>query len=75
MLKPTGGSIATWGPTGLSINSEAKVFCAGFFESTFQNRERILSASILDEHNCYGPDRDQFMHRIYNLLGDPARMR
>lgn len=72
VLKQGGGAIAVWGPTGLSINNEAKEFSNTFYSEVFKQEAKTLGEAILEAHQKYGAHRYRFMHDIYNLLGDPA---
>ena len=67
------GGVAVWGPTGLSINDEAKRLNEAFFTSIFRAGEQILGEAVLDSLAEYAADGgDQHILTNYNLLGDPA---
>lgn len=73
LLKHNGGAIAVWGPTGLSLNSEAKQLAEGFFTETFwMGGNRMLGESAFEAYQHYGTNRYRFILDIYNILGDPA---
>ncbi|HPE71532.1 MAG TPA: C25 family cysteine peptidase [Candidatus Competibacter sp.] len=73
VLKHNGGAIAVWGPTGLSLNSEAKQLAEGFFTETFwMGGNRMLGESAFEAYQHYGTNRYRFILDIYNILGDPA---
>ena len=74
-LMPDGGFVATWAPTGLSVNSEAVQMNEDLFHAIFEeNAERLGDAvkMALERYNSRGSLPYPFMLRIYNLLGDPA---
>jgi len=72
---PTGGAIAVWAPTGLSVNAKA-VWLNEEFADQMTNAvgtdtrlgDLILNA-LRDYHLNSG---DKFLVGLYNLLGDPA---
>jgi hypothetical protein len=73
MMKKDGGASAVWGPTGLSLNSQAVMLGKGLFRAVFQNNEQILGRAVLralDEYSKNGSE--PFMLDIYVLIGDPA---
>ena len=72
VLKRDGGAIAVWGPTGLSLNSEAKQFGDAFFNQTIRLDRRVLGESVFEAYQHYGANRYRFMLDIYSILGDPA---
>ena len=72
MLKPNGGAIAVWGPTGLSLSSEAKQFGDEFFNQTFRLGKGVLGESVSEAYQHYGANHYRFMLDIYGILGDPA---
>ena len=73
VLKPDGGAIAVWSPTGLSINNRARVLGEGFYRATFCDGERVIGETILKAQKRYAEDgAAKYMLDIYNLIGDPA---
>jgi len=74
LLKVDGGAAAVWGPTGLSINSEAKILAEQFYLGAFGEHGRnILGEIILGALEGYGNEgNDPYILRTYNLIGDPA---
>ena len=73
LLHDGGGGVAVWGPTGLSINDEAKRLNEAFFRSIFRAGEQILGEAVLDSLAEYAADGgDTHILTNYNLLGDPA---
>jgi len=68
VMKTGGGAIAFWGPSGLSLNSEAKALGEGFIQGAFGRRENLLGDAAL---NALRRGRSE-ASKIYNLLGDPA---
>jgi hypothetical protein len=68
-----GGAIATWAPTGLSLNDLAVTLDEGFFRAAFEDGEKILGDAVFDALIEYaGTGKEPYMMDIYNLLGDPA---
>jgi hypothetical protein len=73
VMKNSGGAIAVWGPTGMSLNAEAVLLGKKFFQALFGDRKNVLGEAIrqaLQEAREDGIQR--FMLEIYNLIGDPA---
>jgi len=75
LLSQTGGAIAVWAPTGLSLNDPAQTLCEGFYSTVFNDKEGILGDGLLKALRIYGDSgRMPYMLNIYNLLGDPGLM-
>ncbi len=73
ILKENGGVVASWAPTGASINDLARVLAEGFFKALFQGQEKTLGKAVLRAMANYSALGGQtFMLNIYTLLGDPA---
>jgi len=74
VMKPNGGAIAMWAPTGLSINEQAKVLDEEFIRTVYgPDQERTLGLAIISAFEKYHTHRsERFIFEIYNLLGDPA---
>lgn len=73
IIKPEGGMIAVWGPTGLSLNFEAMTLNREFFRSRVEGGTYVLGDMVLEATRKYGQTgRLKFMLDIYNLMGDPA---
>ncbi len=73
VIAPGGGAIATWAPSGLSLNPLARRLSEGFYRATFDNGELVLGEAILQAQAHYArAGRDRYLLDIYNLLGDPA---
>ena len=69
----SGGAIAVWSPTGLSINSKATLLGEEFFRAVFVDGEEKLGDAVLKALDVYTKRTgDTLMTGIYNLLGDPA---
>ena len=67
------GAIAFWAPTGMSINSEAKILDEAFFQSALSGEGVTLGTAILSALEVYSRlGNERFMLEVYNLLGDPA---
>jgi hypothetical protein len=77
VLHQAGGSIATWAPTGLSLNEPAVILDGEFFHAAFSENTKILGDVVLKALKGYALfENAPYMLDIYNLLGDPAlRMR
>jgi hypothetical protein len=73
VVKKDVGAAAVWAPTGLSLNSYARILDEEFVKSASGNSKGILGDAILKALRNYsvtgGP---AYMMDIYNLLGDPA---
>jgi hypothetical protein len=73
VLRQDGGAIATWAPTGLSLNDLAVILDKGFFRAAFVDGENILGDVVLKALEDYaGTGKPVYMLDIFNLLGDPA---
>ncbi|OGV78350.1 MAG: hypothetical protein A3K19_20355 [Lentisphaerae bacterium RIFOXYB12_FULL_65_16] len=74
VLRAGGGAVAVWAPSGLSIDSEARILDEAFFRAVFTRGERTLGKAIMqattDFHASAGAVTS--LPEIYNLLGDPA---
>jgi hypothetical protein len=74
VLRPGGGAIAVWSPTGMSLNKEAveldkKLVRKMYERGGPQRAGEIVTRAIKDYAKGGGM---KFMIDIYNLLGDPA---
>jgi len=73
VLKGNGGAAAFLAPTGLSINSSARVFDEEFVKAYLQPGKLILGDVVLKTFlNYSGKDGYDYMLDIYNIMGDPA---
>ena len=73
VLHEQGGAIAVWAPTGLSINSRAKILNRELFHSLFNDEEKIIGEAVLKALEGFSDQGGEpYMRHIYNLLGDPA---
>ena len=73
MRKAAGGSVAVWGPSGLSRNNPAADLGDAFYRAVLQENAGTLGRAILQARRSLAGDR--FANEtlaIYNLLGDPA---
>ncbi|MBM4031952.1 MAG: hypothetical protein FJ291_09220 [Planctomycetes bacterium] len=67
VLKPDGGAVAFWGPSGLSMNDEAKGLGRRFIQAAFgQPAARVGDAALR------AAATETEMSKTFNLLGDPA---
>jgi uncharacterized repeat protein (TIGR01451 family) len=70
---PTGGAIAVWSPSGMSLHEPAEVLADAFFTAVFQKSEYRLGSAILEAIRQYGQLRHtSYLPAVYALLGDPA---
>ena len=73
VLQQGGGSIATWAPTGLSLNGLAVILDEEFFHAVFSEKTKILGDAVLNALEGYAySDNAPYILDIYILLGDPA---
>jgi hypothetical protein len=73
VMKPNGGAIAVWAPTGLSYNDEAVVLNQAFVQTAVHDDVYRLGDIVNHALRAYaGQSRYTFMRDIYNVLGDPA---
>jgi hypothetical protein len=73
LLLSEGGAVAVWAPSGMSVNSKAKILGTGFYQSAMDGGTLRLGDAILDAGNYYsGRSTHVYLLDIYNLLGDPA---
>jgi hypothetical protein len=73
ILKPGGGAVAVWAPTGLSNSAEAKILDMEFFRATFTDESSTLGQAVLSALEGYGRrGKEMYLLDIYTLIGDPA---
>ncbi len=73
VLRDNGGAIATWSPTGLTLNTEGKALDEEFFTSLFIDKDSILGDAVLKAITRYSTGkRKKYIIDIFSLLGDPA---
>ncbi len=75
VVKPGGGVVAAWVPTGLSLNSLARILDEEFFKAVFIDHQMVLGDAILTAMNAFKAKHTigrSFMLDIYTLIGDPA---
>ncbi|MBW1743934.1 MAG: hypothetical protein JRJ47_11000, partial [Deltaproteobacteria bacterium] len=73
LLANDGGSVAVWAPSGMSINSQARILDMEFFRAAPPDENTILGDAILKALEAYSVrGSERYMLDIYNLLGDPA---
>ena len=71
VLNPNGGAIAAYSPSGLSIDHDAQTIGHAFFDSLYMDGLRIGEAARDAKNNTAGSVND-FMRRMYSVIGDPA---
>jgi hypothetical protein len=70
---PDGGAAAVWGPSGLSVHSEARQLAETFYRRATDPGGGRLGDWILQAMKDFGAmGGEEGMLDIYNLLGDPA---
>jgi hypothetical protein len=73
VLKGDGGTVAVWAPTGLSMNSPARVLEEEWMRAIFEEGETILGEVVVRALEGYAASGEMpYLLDIYNLLGDPA---
>ena len=73
VMKSSGGAIAVWGPTGLSLNSEAVALDKKLFQAVFGAGKKVLGDAVLKALGEFKQGGGQtFILDIYNIVGDPA---
>lgn len=71
VLNPSGGAIASFSPTGLSLDEDAQFLGYTFVDNLFGAGYTIGQAAQLTKNETNGSIND-FMRRIYTVIGDPA---
>ncbi len=73
LLLSSGGAVASWSPTGLSINQEARILATHFYRAIFRDGETVLGNAIVRAMRQYAKaGGGSYLLLTYNLLGDPA---
>ncbi len=75
VVKPDGGAVAAWVPTGMSLNYLARILDEEFFKAVFTDKQTVLGDAILTAMRAFKaryPIGHSFMLDIYTLIGDPA---
>ncbi len=76
VTQPSGGAIACWSPSGLSLNSLAERLAVAFHDVLWNGEPQhgnMLGDVVWAALERYRDEgRPEFMIHIYNLLGDPA---
>ena len=76
VVKPDGGAMAVWAPTGLSWTEDGEVMADMFYWSIFENGAVRLGDAVLAaqrEYGRVGPAHGTMLDTL-NLLGDPATL-
>lgn len=71
VLNPTGGAIASFAPTGLSLDRDAQLLGNAFVDSFFVSNTTIGDA-VRDAKDNTSTDISAFMLSIYSVVGEPA---
>ena len=70
----TGGSVASYAPTGLQVQSGHDLLLDGFYAGVFDDGDRILGQAVykakLNLDSGFSGYQD--LHDTFMLLGDPA---
>ena len=73
VVKPDGGAVAAWVPTGLSLNDLARILDEGFFTAVFTDNHTVLGDAIMSAMTGYAnEDYPAFTLDIFTYIGDPA---
>ena len=73
LLRPGGGAVCVWGPSGLSVNSLGRTLDQAFLRARYVSGQRVIGDVVKSALQGYGASgQSRFMLDIYNLLGDPA---
>ncbi|VAX07157.1 hypothetical protein MNBD_GAMMA26-1433 [hydrothermal vent metagenome] len=75
VIKPDGGAIAVWSPSGMSMNDRASIMGRGFYSAIFQDQGEnlVLGDALLKAKINYAKDGiDPYLLNTFNLIGDPA---
>ena len=73
VLWKSGGAYAAWAPSGLSLNDGARTMNEAFFQSAFQEGEKVVGRSCTRSLEALPPAGPYaFMKSIYNLIGEPV---
>ena len=71
VLNPDGGAIASLAPTGLSLDFDAQVLGNAFVDNLYGSYNTIGDSILQAKSQTQGVIND-FMHRMYIVVGDPA---
>jgi hypothetical protein len=75
VLRPDRGAVATWAPTGLSVNDDAVRLNREFFRRHFAMGDRRLGPAAIKALRAAAPLNSWTNELdIYNVLGDPAAL-
>ena len=75
VLRPNGGAIAVFAPSGLSIHNAAAILDEALIEAMLDPQVETLGEAAVQALTAYAANEEvEFDHmlRIYHLLGDPA---
>jgi hypothetical protein len=69
----SGGAIASYSPTGLSLNADAVRINQHLMDVLLRDGERVLGDAVLEAQRRYGAEpHRRFMQEMYGIFGDPA---
>jgi uncharacterized repeat protein (TIGR01451 family) len=73
VLKPDGGAVAMWAPSGLAFNAESVELSRGFYSAVFIGGETVLGDAVRRSQENFANQGQKLYHLdMYNLMGDPA---
>lgn len=73
LLSKTGGTLASWAPSGLSENTGAMLLDEAFFRATFVGGRTVLGDIVWDALSDFaGRGGAPGMKYLYNLIGEPV---
>jgi hypothetical protein len=72
VLNPTGGAIAVFAPTGLSLDVDAQLLGAAFVDSLFGAVDASIGQAVVEARASTEGNVAAFMHDIYTVMGEPA---
>ena len=73
LAKSGGGAVATWSPSGPSLNNPAVALGAAFYEALLNGGANTLGQAVLHARRAQPTDLlSADTYSSYNLLGDPA---
>lgn len=71
VLNPSGGAIASFAPTGLSLDADAQILGTAFVDSLFAG-ETTIGSAVRDAKERTAIHISTFMPPLYSVVGEPA---
>ncbi|MCE9614645.1 MAG: hypothetical protein K8T26_10245 [Lentisphaerae bacterium] len=73
LVTDANGAAAVWAPAGMAFHLESMILGRGFYEAYASAAPVRLGDAVRAGHQAYARQGHlDHMHRLYNLLGDPA---